>query len=139
MKNTNLLLIILLGVATMNGNTLKQKNINHNEVAAVKKASLDYVEGYYESNAERIKTGVNPNLVKRKVKDGKFSELTFDKLIEIAVKSKKEKPSIEADVYDIYNDMASVRVTSGFVDFIHLSKIDGKWQVVNVLWNSLLN
>jgi hypothetical protein len=138
MKRLFLTLIVFLGVIVMSGTAQEAKNLNKEDVSAVKKACMDYVEGYFESNGERIKAGVNPNLVKRKIKDGKFSELSFDKLVEVTVKTKREKPIITVEVYDIYNDMAAARVTSGFVDFIHLAKIDGKWQVVNVLWNNLI-
>lgn len=39
-------------------------------------------------------------------------------------------------ILDLYRDMASVRVTSAeLVDYMHLARSDGRWRIVNVLWD----
>lgn len=106
-----------------------------NEVEAVKAACLDYVEGYFVSSTERVRNGVHPGLVKRIPKDNILKEMTRDELLEFTKRKKKDKPEIVVDVYDVFKDIALAKVTNpAFVDYCQLAKIDGKWQVVNVLW-----
>jgi len=35
----------------------------------------------------------------------------------------------------INNDIAAVVAKSQYIDYLHLGKFDGKWKIVNVLWN----
>ena len=107
---------------------------NAKEVEAVKATCLDYVEGWFDSSTDRVKSGVHPTLVKRIPKDNVLNEMTRDQLIESVKMKKKNKPEIVVEVYDVFKDIALAKVTSGFVDYVQLAKIDGRWQVVNVLW-----
>ena len=108
--------------------------LNDNTVKEIKKACLDYVEGFYESNKNRIENGVHKKLVKR---DSKLNEMTRDKLINVAVGNKRNKPKtgIKVTVFDISGNIAITKIISEFVDYAELVKIDGKWQVINVLWD----
>ena len=39
--------------------------------------------------------------------------------------------------HDISNDIATVKVTQNkmnFIDYLHLSKIENEWKIINVLW-----
>ena len=39
------------------------------------------------------------------------------------------------DIYDIFGNAAVARLTmSGWIDYLQLGRIDGKWVIVNVLW-----
>jgi hypothetical protein len=41
----------------------------------------------------------------------------------------------EVRILDIFRSAASVRATmSGWVDYMHLAKWNGRWVIVNVLW-----
>lgn len=44
-------------------------------------------------------------------------------------------PSNEVEILDIYDRMASVRLVSdNWVEYLHLLKIDGQWEIQNLLW-----
>lgn len=34
----------------------------------------------------------------------------------------------------MFGDIAMARIASCFVDYVQLARLDGRWQVVNVLW-----
>ena len=51
----------------------------------------------------------------------------------------KKTPAAErqqdVQVLDVFENAASARATmSGWVDYLHLAKVDGQWKIVNVLW-----
>ena len=113
---------------------------------AVKQAALDYFLGYYEGKAEREERAMHPELVKRGFmilpQTGKgflrgigksamveFSRAGFGK------KQAADKGEIKVTVFEVFRNTASALVVSNhYHDYIHLVKDDGKWQIVNVLW-----
>lgn len=120
--------------------------------ASIRKAAIDYVEGFYKADAQRVAQGVSPELVKRIViKDDKgnsmINNMGSSALIFAASKNTNSNPQsvitnnepfrIDVSIYDITAEMASVKIKTNkfkFVDYAHLAKINGEWKVVNVLW-----
>ena len=118
------------------------------EREAVRQAALDYVEGVYEVDATRIERSVHPDLVKRGfyLKQGEttysFSPMTFAELVNLAKtynkngRVPKDAPK-EVILLDVLDQTASVKVVAVWgVDYMHLAKYDGKWKIVNILWQS---
>ncbi|CAN5269967.1 hypothetical protein BH18ACI2_BH18ACI2_11910 [soil metagenome] len=118
------------------------------EREAVKQAVLDYVEGVYEVNPTRIERSVHPDLVKRGfyVKRGESnyspSPMTFAELVNLAKTYNKngrvpKGAPKEVIVFDVLDQTASAKLVASWgVDYMHLAKYDGKWMIVNVLWQS---
>jgi hypothetical protein len=45
------------------------------------------------------------------------------------------KPSNKIKILDIYNRIATVKLVSdNWVEYLHLMKLDGKWSIVNLVW-----
>ena len=116
---------------------------------AVRQAVLDYVEGIYNVEPQRIERSVSPNLAKlgfyRPVAETAYRParaMAYQQLVEIAKtynkegKLRKDAPKI-IEIYDVLDQTATVKLTAEWgTDFMHLAKIDGKWMIVNVLWQS---
>jgi hypothetical protein len=116
---------------------------------AVRQAALDYVEGIYNVEPSRIERSVHPKLAKlgfyRPPADDAYrpgSAMTFERLVEIAKnynkegKLRKDAPK-EVTVLDLLDQTASVKLVAEWgVDYMHLAKFDGKWMIVNVIWQS---
>jgi len=114
--------------------------------AAIKKTALNYVEGWYDGNAERMKRALHPELAKRIARvdpaTGKttLQSMGADTLVGYT-RNREGKPTPAAErvsdvkILEIYENAASVRAEmAGWVDFMHIAKIDGEWKIVNVLW-----
>jgi len=115
----------------------------------VRQAVLDYVEGIYNVQPERIERSVSPNLAKlgfyRPPTETAYRpgrSMAFQQLVEIAKNFNKDgKLSKDAPkdivIYDVLDQTATVKLTADWgTDYMHLAKIDGKWLIVNVLWQS---
>jgi hypothetical protein len=126
--------------------------------AAIKETLLNYVEGWYEGSAVRMQRALSPELAKRIVrknsKTGKeyLEEMTADELVTgtesdggCAAGSNESRPECtlipkerqqkDITIFDIYEDDASAKVVFlGWVDYVHLARINGRWVIVNVLW-----
>jgi putative lumazine-binding protein len=116
---------------------------------AVRQAALDYVEGIYNVEPSRIERSVHPKLAKlgfyRPPAEDAYrqgSGMTFERLVEIAKnynkegKLPKDAPK-EITILDVLDQTASVKLVAEWgIDYMHLAKFDGKWMIVNVLWQS---
>jgi hypothetical protein len=113
---------------------------------AIKQAALDYIEGWYEGNVERMERAVHPELAKRIVNTdprngrnrlGQQGAMTLVKNTRAG--GGKETPVAEqrkdVRILDIFGNTASVRIdASTWVDYLHVAKWNGRWVIVNVLW-----
>ena len=117
------------------------------DTQAVRAAVLDYVEGVYEVSPERIERSVHPDLAKLgwgRAKDGSYREYPMSKkqLVELARNYNKDGRIPEGapkkiEIYEVLDKTASIKLTAHWgIDYMHLAKIDGKWLIKNVLWQS---
>ncbi len=120
-----------------------------NDSVGIRQAALDYVEGFYNSDWQRMSKAVHPELAKRiLIKDtlGNFMLRNMGST-ELIFNTKHNKNSnvlnpdqpFKADViiYDIYGKAATAKVVTNkfkFIDYLHLGKFDDEWKIVNVLW-----
>ena len=141
MKIMSLCILVLAFGMTAFGQTDEDRG-------AVKQACLDYVESIYEVNSSKVERSVHPELVKRGffVKKGEAvyspSAMTFTQLVELSKNYNKAgklpKDAVkEVVVFDVADQTASAKVTAVWgIDYIHLAKYDGKWKIINILWQS---
>jgi hypothetical protein len=116
---------------------------------AVRQAVLDYVEGIYEVQPERIERSVSRELAKVgywREKDGApyaESRMSFDQLVGVAKNWNKNgrvdaKTALkEVVIYEVVDQTATVKLRAHWgIDYMHLAKNEGKWLIMNVLWQS---
>ena len=111
----------------------------------IKEAALDYIEGWYEGNPERMERALHPELAKRIVRTdqrgrsnlGQMGAMTLVKMTREhdGASIPKEKQQKDVTVLDIFGNAASAKViASDWIDYLHLAKWNGRWVIVNVLW-----
>ncbi|MCX6556263.1 MAG: nuclear transport factor 2 family protein [Candidatus Aminicenantes bacterium] len=136
------LLVILLTLSYLAG---QGTNTANDDQAAIARAALDYIEGYYEVNAARMERALSPSLTKRGLIFSPRSHASFlqpinaEALIEVTRagwgRLPAEQRQIDYRLLDISGHTASARVFSAKVkDYLHLAKQNGQWRIVNVLW-----
>jgi hypothetical protein len=114
--------------------------------AAIRAAALDYVEGWYEGNAERMSRALHPELVKRiVVADTATGKSVLQNMGASALvngtrhgygkSTPKDKQQKDVRILDLFGNAASARATMAeWIDYMQLAKVDGRWVIVNVLW-----
>lgn len=143
MKTT--LLVSSTLVLLIAGFNVLQKSQDREDVRA---AVLDYVEGIYEAQPERIARSVHPSLAKvgywRSQEATTYGEgrMTYDQLYKLAGEWSKDaqlpaNPPKEIEIYDVLDQTATVKLSAQWgIDYMHLAKIESKWMIMNVLWQS---
>ena len=139
MKKIVLILFCILGLATL---SFAQTD---DDKAAIKATTMDYMEGWYEGNAERMERALYPELAKRMFsKDDKgrsvFNHMGAMRLVQgtrkgFGKETPKDKQRKDVTILDVFENVASVRADmTEWIDYMHIAKVDGKWVIVNVLW-----
>ena len=115
------------------------------EKDAVIEIVMDYFEGWFEGNIERMKRALHPDLNKRSVRvevDGvKLSKpSTAPQMISWTGEGegKAERPSdlaIKVRVDDLYEHIATVTVHSAvYIEYLQLMKTPEGWRIINALF-----
>jgi hypothetical protein len=114
--------------------------------AAIRSTALDYVEGWYEGNATRMGRALHPELVKRiVVTDTTTGKSVLQNMGASALvngtrhgygkSTARERQQKEVTILDIFGHAASVKATmADWIDYMQMAKVDGRWVIVNVLW-----
>jgi hypothetical protein len=113
--------------------------------SGIRQAALDYIEGYYAGDGARMERALHPELAKRIVRSNEQgrSQLAQMSAMSLVLGTRagggKDIPAAEqrkdVTIFDIYQNAASAKIyASGWVDYLHLAKWNGRWVIVNVLW-----
>lgn len=129
-----------------------QANAQNSESEKVKRACMDYIEGFYEGDEAKLKRSLSPDLLKfgymKKQGTQEYAsagQMTYEEALGYARGVKEKQRFAKADaprgveIYDVDDNIAAAKVTAwwGF-DYILLAKIDGKWMIQQVLWQGPL-
>ncbi len=114
---------------------------------AIRQAALDYIDGYWEGNAERMERALHPDLAKRIVRtspagQSALQQMSAMSLVQItragggrSVPAAQRRSDVR--ILDVYGNAATVRIDAGlWVDYLHLARWNGQWKIVNVLWET---
>ena len=113
--------------------------------AAIKQTALDYIEGWYEGDAERMERALHPELAKRIVRTNPQGQSRLDQMSAMSLvqgtrraygkQTPKEKQQKDVTILDVFENAACAKVVaSDWVDYLQLARWNGRWVIVNVLW-----
>ena len=139
--------VILIMVVTVAGciSAAAQTTGSDADKAAIRQTALDYLEGWYEGNGERMEGALHPELAKRIMRTNPQGQSRLDQMGAMTLvqftkrgggkNTPKEKQQKDITILDIFENAACVKaVATDWVDYLHLAKANGKWVIVNVLW-----
>ncbi len=113
--------------------------------SAIVATALDYIDGFYTSDGERMERALHPELAKRIVGDpagpeSRLQNMTAGQLVQATASGgaagiPDEARKKDVTILDVYNNIASVRIDAGvWIDYLHVARWNGEWKIVNVLW-----
>jgi len=111
----------------------------------IKEAVTKYIESFYLTQPEKGQESIHPLLAKRTIqKFGDGSEflkgMSYEEMNNLGkVFNSKGKYNSDSKkeivILDMMDKTASVKlIAEGWVDYIHLGKINGEWKIINILW-----
>lgn len=140
-------LIFLIGLILVGSVSVAtaQTTVSDADKAAITATALDYIEGWYEGNAERMERALHPDLAKRIVVTSPQGFQVLQQMSALGLvqgvkrgggkNTPKEKQQKDVTILDVYRNAASVKiVASDWIDYLQIAKFNGRWVIVNVLW-----
>ena len=116
------------------------------DAEAIRQTALDYIEGWYEGNAERMDRALHPELAKRIVQTNpqngrsRLDQMGALSLVQGTRRgggrdTPKQRQRKDVTILDVFGGAASVKIVAAdWVDYLHVAKSNGRWVIVNVLW-----
>lgn len=113
--------------------------------AAIRRAALDYIEGWYAKDPERMERALHSDMIKRRMvlNQGK-SSLDEGSALRLVQATRPllgravpplENQRREVTILDLYGNAASVKIdATDWVDYLHMVKWNGEWRILDVLW-----
>jgi hypothetical protein len=106
---------------------------------------LDYIEGWYEGNPERMERALSPDLAKRIVMTNPQGRSMLQQMSAMGLvqnvkrgggkNTPKERQQKDLTILDVFENAACVKiVASDWVDYLQMAKFNGRWVIINVLW-----
>jgi hypothetical protein len=114
--------------------------------SGIRAAALDYIEGWYTGDTTRMTRALHPELAKRivetdpKTRKSVLSQMGAKQLIQYTREgggrdTPADRRRADVSILDIYRGAASAKVIAAdWVDYLHLTRWNGGWMIVNVLW-----
>lgn len=114
--------------------------------AGIRATALDYIDGWWSADAQRMASALHPELVKRirgiDPSGGRewIDQQGASRLVRGTARGGGRETPVtarrsEVRILDIFQNTASVRVDAGpWVDHMHMVRWAGRWVILNVLW-----
>ena len=112
----------------------------------IRAAALDYAEGWYAGDGDRMARAVHPELVKRILVTDTATGRAFVQTMGATAlvnaarhgygkSTPPERQQKDVRILDVFGNAAVAKVVmADWIDYLQLVRADGKWQIVNVLW-----
>jgi hypothetical protein len=138
----NKLLFLAVLILAAAGSVFSQTDADRE---AIKRTALNYAEGWYEGNADKMESALHPHLAKRIVRTNDKGQSMLGQMsaMELVQGTRggfgKQTPATEQQkdvtILDVTGGAATVKLEMrDWVDYMHIGKYNGKWVIVNVLW-----
>lgn len=114
---------------------------------AIRRTALNYAEGWYEGNAEKMESALHVDLAKRIARTNDKNQTRLDHMTAMALvqgtrtgfgkQTPKEEQQKDVTILDVVGGAATLKLEMrDWVDYLHIAKTNGKWLIVNVLWET---
>ena len=107
---------------------------------AITRCVLDYFEGWFDADPERMRRALHPELAKRSLGSEGLRQVTASQMVnetEAGAGRRLDSAArrIDVRVVEVYGDIATAVVDSHvYREYVHLVRTDGDWKIVNALW-----
>jgi len=104
----------------------------------VTQVALDYFEGWFDGDAERMDRALHPDLVKRRAGE-ELGITTKERMLELTRAGEGAGDgadrTLDVEVEDVAGEIASVTVRSAvYYEYLQLVRTADGWKIANALW-----
>lgn len=115
------------------------------DTAAIRATALDYIDGWWTGNADRMERALHGKLAKRMVftdssGHSRLSDMTALELVQNVragggTRTPKPEQREDVTILDVFRNAAIVKIDAGaWIDYLQEARWNGRWVIINVLW-----
>lgn len=116
------------------------------DTTGIRAAAMDYIEGWWTGDVGRMTRALHPELAKRimntdsvgnnpYISNQGATHLVRNVRVGGGTRTPTGQRRQDYQLLDIFQNAASARVDAGgWIDYLHLVKWNGRWVILNVLW-----
>ncbi len=147
MRRTLCLRVSVIGSVLLLGlNASKTSAQSPADTLGIRTAAMDYIEGWYAGDPARMERALHPELVKRVVTaDSRTDRSQLESIgaLTLILRTRAgggshtpaERQQKDFRILDIFSNAAVAKIiASDWIDYLELAKWNGRWVIVNVLW-----
>jgi hypothetical protein len=112
---------------------------------AIKRTAFNYAEGWYEGDPAKMESALSPDLAKRIVRTNAQGQSGLGQMTAMSLvqgtrggsgkETPKEQQQKDVTILDMFGGAATVKLEMrDWIDYMHIGKMNGKWVIINVLW-----
>ena len=112
---------------------------------AIRATALDYIDGWWTGNADRMERALHGKLAKRMVftdssGHSRLSDMTALELVQNVragggTRTPKPEQREDVTILDVFRNAAIVKIDAGaWIDYLQEARWNGRWVIINVLW-----
>jgi hypothetical protein len=121
------------------------ETVRPEDAEAIRKCLVDYFEGWFEGDAERMDRALHPGLAKHAIGQDPARSETLDvttkaEMVEATRQGRgrqRDLPdrAIRVDITGVSGDMASATIHSAvYVEFVLLARTSDGWRITGTIW-----
>lgn len=139
----------ILAALVVSAIAVSRASAQQTDPEGVRRAALDYLEGFYEGDSAKIVRSVRPDVRKvgyfksRGATAYESEPMSYAEMIAYTNNFKKNGRTTpataprEVTVGEINDQTATAKVVAWWgIDYLQLARYNGKWMIVNVMWQS---
>jgi alkyl hydroperoxide reductase subunit AhpC len=124
--------------------------VSREDSAAIIQTAMNYIDGYYSGDADRVEKAIHPDFNKAAPRDlpqtGRtmMNYTTWSMLMELTRAKNGALDDtarhITVIILGIENEVSDIKVISAnFTDYLQVVKLDGEWKIINVIYTAGIN
>jgi hypothetical protein len=142
-------LVLWLSLLSASGSALQAQSAADSDREGVRRAVLDYVEGFYEGDTAKLVRSIRPDVHKYGYWIPKDStryageQMPWPEFLAFARRIRERGNRAPATapkdivIFDVQDQTASAKLTAWWgTDYLLLAKYDGRWMIREVLWQT---
>jgi hypothetical protein len=121
------------------------ETIRPDDAAAIRACILDYFEGWFDGDSQRMDRALHPGLAKHAIgqdrdRTDRLDVTTRDEMVDLTARGigrQRDVPdrAIQIDIAAVSGNIASVVVHSAvYVEFVLLARLADGWRITGALW-----
>jgi hypothetical protein len=132
-------------IETTGRDGVTEETIRPDDAEAIRRCVLDYFEGWFDGDGDRMDRALHPGLAKHSLgqdreRSGRLDVTTKDEMVEATrrgVGRTRDVPdrAIRIDIAGVSGDIASAIVHSAvYIEYLLLARTSDGWRITDALW-----